>query len=102
MWSSSYPFSNTSGSTSRTPGLLSGPSNRRRLDRPCPDLARQANPGVSAFRLGTSPAHEMDDHKMYYGKRELWPLLVRAGFKPSCIRLSYQKLGMTLFGRVQK
>ena len=56
----------------------------------------------SAFRLGTSPAHEMDDHKMYYGKRELWPLLVRAGFKPSCIRLSYQKLGMTLFGRVQK
>jgi len=56
----------------------------------------------SAFRLGTSPAHEMDDHKMYYGKRELWPLLVRAGFKPSCIRLAYQKLGMTLFGRIQK
>jgi len=56
----------------------------------------------SAFRLGTSPACEMDDHKMYYGKRELWPLLVRAGFKPSGIKLAYQKLGMTLFGLVKK
>ena len=56
----------------------------------------------SAFRLGTSPACEMDDHKMYYSKRELWPLLVRAGFKPSGIKLAYQKLGMTLFGLVKK
>jgi len=52
---------------------------------------------TSAFRLGTSPACEMDDHKMYYSKRDLWPLLIRAGFKPSGVRLSYQFLGMTLF-----
>lgn len=51
----------------------------------------------SAFKLGMSPAIEMDDHKMYYSKRDLWPLLVRAGFKPSQIRLRYHKLGLNLF-----
>jgi SAM-dependent methyltransferase len=51
----------------------------------------------SAFRLGLSPTVEMDDHKMYYDKRDLWPLLVRAGFKPSLIKLRYHKLGLNLF-----
>jgi SAM-dependent methyltransferase len=51
----------------------------------------------SAFRLGTSPACEMDDHKMYYDKRDLWPLLVRAGFRPSAIRMTYHKFGLNLF-----
>ena len=51
----------------------------------------------SAFRLGLSPKVEMDDHKMYYDKRDLWPLLVRAGFKPSLIRLHYHKFGLNLF-----
>ena len=50
----------------------------------------------SAFRLGTSPALEMDDHKMYYSKRDLWPILVRAGFKPSGIRMRYHKFGLNL------
>jgi len=40
---------------------------------------------------------EMDDHKMYYDKRDLWPLLVRAGFRPSRLRLSYHKFGLNLF-----
>jgi 2-polyprenyl-3-methyl-5-hydroxy-6-metoxy-1,4-benzoquinol methylase len=52
---------------------------------------------LSAFRLGLSPSGEMDDHKMYYAKRDLWPLLVRAGFKPSCIRMHYHKFGLNLF-----
>ena len=52
---------------------------------------------LSAFRLGTSPAAEMDDHKMYYDKRDLWPLLVKAGFRPRAIRLRYHKLGLNLF-----
>jgi 2-polyprenyl-3-methyl-5-hydroxy-6-metoxy-1,4-benzoquinol methylase len=56
----------------------------------------------SAFRLGTSPALEMDDHKMYYDKRDLWPLLARAGFKPSRIKLKYHKFGLNLWARVQK
>ena len=51
----------------------------------------------SAFRLGLSPKVEMDDHKMYYDKRDLWPLLVRAGFSPSGIRLNYHKFGLNLF-----
>lgn len=50
----------------------------------------------SAFRLGQSPKVEMDDHKMYYDKRGLWPLLVRAGFKPSHIRQRYHKFGLNL------
>jgi SAM-dependent methyltransferase len=52
---------------------------------------------LSAFRLGLSPKTEMDDHKMYYDQRDLWPLLVRAGFKPSLIRLRYHKFGLNLF-----
>lgn len=51
----------------------------------------------SAFRLGLSPKIEMDDHKMYYDKRDLWPLLVRAGFNPSLIKLRYHKFGLNLF-----
>jgi SAM-dependent methyltransferase len=56
----------------------------------------------SAFRLGLSPKVEMDDHKMYYDKRDLWPLLVRAGFKPSLIRLRYHKFGLNLFAVVRR
>ena len=56
----------------------------------------------SAFRLGTSPAVEMDDHRMYYDKRDLWPLLVRAGFKPSRLRLKYHKFSLNLFAMAQK
>jgi SAM-dependent methyltransferase len=51
----------------------------------------------SAFRLGTSTANEVDDHKMYYGPRELWPLLVRAGFRPREIRMWHHKFGLNLF-----
>ena len=56
----------------------------------------------SAFRLGLSPKIEMDDHKMYYSKRDLWPLLVKAGFKPSKINLRYKKFGLNLFGTITK
>ena len=56
----------------------------------------------SAFRLGLSPKVEMDDHKMYYGKRDLWPILVRSGFEPSQIRLSYHKFGLNLFATARK
>ncbi|MDP9003489.1 MAG: class I SAM-dependent methyltransferase [Verrucomicrobiota bacterium] len=52
---------------------------------------------LSAFRFGLSPKVEMDDHKMYYDKRDLWPLLVRAGFKPSQINMRYHKFGLNLF-----
>src|SRR5438046_1892179 len=57
---------------------------------------------LSAFRFGFSPKLEIDDHKMYYGKRDLWPMLVRAGFKPSQIRLRYHKFGLNLFAAATK
>ena len=57
---------------------------------------------LSAFQLGFSPKVEIDDHKMYYDKRDLWPMLVRAGFKPSQIRLRYHKFGLNLFAAARK
>ncbi len=49
---------------------------------------------LAAFRLGVSPADEMDDHKSYYDPRDLWPMLVRAGFKPSMIHCHRHKFGL--------
>lgn len=51
----------------------------------------------SAFRLGLSPREEMDDHKAYYDVRDLWPLLVAAGFRPSNIRCFPHKFGLNTF-----
>ena len=52
---------------------------------------------LSAFRLGLSPAEEMDDHKRYYDPRDLWPLLVEAGFLPHGIRCYRHKVGLNTF-----
>ena len=52
---------------------------------------------LSAFRLGLSPSAEMDDHKAYYDPRDLWPLLVKAGFQPSRIRCFSHKFGLNTF-----
>jgi len=57
---------------------------------------------LSAFRFGFSSKVEIDDHKMYYDKRDLWPILVHAGFKPSQIRLRYHKFGLNLFAAARK
>ena len=56
----------------------------------------------SAFRLGLSPREEIDDHKMYYDPRDLWPLLVKAGFRPSHLQLRTHKFGLNLFARATK
>lgn len=50
-----------------------------------------------AFSWHFSPEEEMNDHKMYFDIRDLWPLLVKAGFKPSGISLKYHKCGLNLF-----
>ena len=52
---------------------------------------------LSAFRLGLSPASEMDDHRMYYDVRDLWPMLVAAGFRPRHIRCFPHKFGLNTF-----
>lgn len=51
----------------------------------------------SAFRLGLSPKDEMDDHKTYYDVKDFWPLVVRAGFRPSHIRCFSHKFGLNTF-----
>ncbi len=51
----------------------------------------------SAFRLGTSPAEEMDDHKAYYDPKDLWPMLVKAGFRPSSLKVYRHKFGLNTF-----
>ena len=45
------------------------------------------------LRLGPPPA-EIDDHKRYYNPRDLWPMLVAAGFLPSHIKCRRYKLGV--------
>lgn len=51
----------------------------------------------SAYRLNLSPPEEMDDHKAYYDPRDLWPLLVRAGFLPHEIDCYTHKFGLNTF-----
>ena len=57
---------------------------------------------LSAFRLGLSPKTEMDDHRNYYDPRDLWPMLVAAGFKPSRIRCRRHKFGLATFAAAIK
>jgi SAM-dependent methyltransferase len=52
---------------------------------------------LSAFKLKLSPAAEMDDHKRYYDPRDLWPMLVAAGFLPSAITCKRHKFGLNTF-----
>ncbi len=52
---------------------------------------------LSAFKLGLAPKVEMDDHKTYYDVRDLWPMLVEAGFLPSKIRCFTHKFGLNTF-----
>jgi hypothetical protein len=53
----------------------------------------------SAFRLGLSPAEEMNDHKRYFDPRDLWTLLRAADFLPSEIRCVRHKWGLNTFAR---
>lgn len=50
----------------------------------------------SSFRLGLSSIEEINDHRRYYGLRDLWPLLVAAGFRPDRIRCRRIKFGLNL------
>ena len=52
---------------------------------------------LAAFRLGMAPASEMNDHKMYFDVKDIWPLLVRAGFIPQYIRVGKHKFGFNTY-----
>lgn len=51
----------------------------------------------AAYTLKVSTVEEMDDHKAYYDPRDLWPMLVEAGFKPRNISCFRHKLGLNTF-----
>jgi SAM-dependent methyltransferase len=56
-----------------------------------------------AFRIGNPQACiEMDDHKLYYDERTLWPMLVRAGFVPRHIHMRRVKLFCSLYAIAKK
>jgi SAM-dependent methyltransferase len=52
---------------------------------------------LATFRLHLGAACEIDDHKMYYDVRDLWPMLVAAGFRPSRITCFPHKFGLNTF-----
>lgn len=56
----------------------------------------------SAFRLGLSPAIEMDDHKAYYDPKDLWPLLIEAGFSPRDVTCHRHKFGLNTYAACRK
>ena len=57
---------------------------------------------LAAFKLGVAPKDEMDDHRTYYDPRDLWPLLVRAGFRPSGMKVTRHKFGLNTIARCRK
>lgn len=56
----------------------------------------------SAFRLGLSPAEEMNDHRRYYDPRDLWPKVVAAGFVPEDITCRRHKLGLNTWATARR
>jgi SAM-dependent methyltransferase len=57
---------------------------------------------LSAFTLGTSGPEEIADHKRYFDPKDLWPLLVRAGFPPDRIRCHRHKFGLNTFAACRR
>ena len=55
----------------------------------------------AAFRLNLSPAEEMEDHRRYYNKRELWLELRSSGFAPSKIKIHRHKFGTNVYAVVK-
>jgi hypothetical protein len=58
----------------------------------------RAGTGLSVLgqELPGAPA-KMDDHKTYYDPRDLWPPLVRAGFRPRGIHCFGPEFGFATF-----
>jgi 2-polyprenyl-3-methyl-5-hydroxy-6-metoxy-1,4-benzoquinol methylase len=52
---------------------------------------------AAAFRFGLTVREEIDDHKAYYDRRELWKLVVRSGFKPSHVACRSHKFGLNTY-----
>ena len=49
---------------------------------------------LAAFKLGLAPVDEMQDHKNYYSRNELWTLVRRSNFSPRSISVTSRKFGL--------
>ena len=67
-----------------------------------PTWLGQAVPRVLRLPPRAQPPREMDDHKRYYDPRDLWPLLVQAGFLPHAIRCRRHKFGLNAIAVCRK
>jgi SAM-dependent methyltransferase len=56
---------------------------------------------VMGFKQGIS-ADGIDDHRTYYRISELWPMVIRAGFRPKHTRMRYGLGGMVLDAEMRK
>lgn len=57
---------------------------------------------LMAYRLKIGPINEVEDHKMYFDPRDLWPLLIRSGFRPGEIRAFRHKFLCCTFAICRK
>lgn len=55
-----------------------------------------------AYRLKIGPIGEVEDHKMYFDPRDLWPLLIRSGFRPGETRVFRHKFLCCTFAVCRK
>jgi SAM-dependent methyltransferase len=56
---------------------------------------------LAAFRFNLAPREEMEDHKRYYSKRDLWIEIRKAGFLPSRIKVQKNKFGLNVCALVR-
>jgi trans-aconitate methyltransferase len=56
----------------------------------------------AAFRWDLAPSEEMNDHKMYFDLKTLWPFLVAAGFRPDSVKCKTHKFGTNLYAVCKK
>ena len=101
-WSCSFRCWNTWLSRSSSSNLHGDYSDLQDCSVQCPDLGREAIPGVFCFPAWPQSESRNGRSQNVLRKRDLWPMLVRAGFKPSQIRLRYHKFGLNLFATAQK
>lgn len=55
-----------------------------------------------AFKFKVAPAYEINDHKWYFSKSELWTLIRSAGFTPEHIRVKTIKFGTCTYAMISK
>jgi 2-polyprenyl-3-methyl-5-hydroxy-6-metoxy-1,4-benzoquinol methylase len=56
----------------------------------------------TAFRMGISSELEMNDHKIYFDPKDLWPVLIESGFMPKNVKIFKHKFGLNTIAICKK